>query len=448
LVLAPQVPGEWKVERAAISGGGETGGELIMLLKERGVEIVDDPADCDTFLLLDALDGGNPVMPGCFAAVKAAALSGVRTLLLATCHDKGPAGAGLHGLARTVSREYPGLAAVAVDLPCEQPPAEAARTLADELGAVGQPSVGHLGGHRALWRTVPAALAVPPPGDVTAADLGLDRDSVVLLTGGARGITARIATALAERAGCHVELVGRSEPAADAAVDEAALRARLIADGGRTPADIERKVRAYAAAREVRLSLDALAETAASVRYHRADVRDPARLRAVLDDVYARHGRLDTVVHAAGVVNDQMLCDKTSESFAEVFETKFKGAVALAKHLRPGLRHLVMFGSIAGVLGSRGQSDYAAANDALDTLARQWAHRVADRVLALDWGPWAADAGGMVTVELERAYMRRGIGLIPPDAGVTAFLRELAFGRDPQVLYAVGDLDAFGGGLD
>ncbi|MEU8700908.1 SDR family NAD(P)-dependent oxidoreductase [Streptomyces sp. NPDC048680] len=447
LVPAAHVPGEWRVERAAISGGGETGAELAALLKERGAEVVDDPAGCDTFLLLDALGGGAPALPGCFAAVKAAALSGVRTLLLATCHDEGPAGVGLHGLARAVFREYPGLAVVAVDLPGGQSSAEAARTLADELGA-GQPSVGHLEGHRALWRTTPAALAAAPPGDVTAADLGLDRDCVVLLTGGARGITARIAAALAERTGCHIELVGRSEPATDAAVDEAALRARLIAEGRRTPADIEREVRAYAAAREVRLCLDALAGTAASVRYHRADVRDPERLRAVLDDVYARHGRLDTVVHAAGVVHDQMLCDKTPESFAEVFETKVAGAVALAAHLRPGLRHLVLFGSIAGVLGNRGQSDYAAANDALDTLARQWSGRVADRVLALDWGPWAADAGGMVTAELERAYARRGIGLIAPDAGVTAFLRELAFGRDPQVLHAVGDPDAFGGGLD
>ncbi|MEU9997429.1 SDR family NAD(P)-dependent oxidoreductase [Streptomyces sp. NPDC050848] len=450
LVPAPHAPGEWRAERAAISGGGEVAAELALLLKERGTEVVDDPAGCDTFLLLDALDsgdGGDPVLPGRFAAVRAAVLAGVRTLLLATCHDEGPAGAGLHGFARALSREYPDLAVVAVDLPGGRSPSEAARALADELDAP-QPSVGHLEGHRALWRTTATELPAAPSAGVTAAELGLDRDSVVLLTGGARGITARLAAALAERTGCHVELVGRSEPAADAALDGAALRARLIAEGGRTPADIEREVRAYGASREVRLCLDALAGTAASARYHRADVTDPERLRAVLDDVYARHGRLDTVVHAAGVVHDQMLPDKSPESFAEVFGTKVTGARALVEHLRPGLRHLVLFGSIAGVLGNRGQSDYAAANDALDTLARHWSGHVADRVLALDWGPWAADAGGMVTPELERAYTRSGIGLIDPDEGVEAFLRELAFGRDLQVLHAVGDPTAFGGDLD
>ncbi len=443
LAHAPAVRHERTAVRAAISGGLEVGAQLAMLLKERGTEVVDDPAGCDAFLFLDALDGGDAVLPGGFDAVRAAVLGGVRTLLLATCHADGPAGAGLHGLARAVAREYPGVSVVAVDLPGGQPPAASARTLADELGTAEQ-SVGDLGGRRAVWRTTATAL---PPGDVTAADLGLNWDSVVLLTGGARGITARVASALASLTGCHIELVGRSEPAADASLDDATLRSRLIAEGGRTPAEIEREVRAHSAGREVRLCLDALAGTAASVRYHRADVRDATRMGEVLADVYERHGRLDTVIHAAGVVRDQMLRDKTPESFAEVFDTKVAGARALVEHLRPGLRHLVLFGSIAGVVGNQGQSDYAAANDALDTLARRWSGEVAGRVLALDWGPWAAEAGGMVTPELERAYTKNGIGLIEPDEGVTAFLRELAFGRDAQVLYAVGDPATFGDGL-
>ncbi|MCE0448125.1 SDR family NAD(P)-dependent oxidoreductase [Streptomyces tricolor] len=321
---------------------------------------------------------------------------------------------------------------------------EAAHTLLAELGAA-RPSVTHTAGRRAVWRPRPAPL---PDREVTAADLGLDRDSVVLLTGGARGITARLARALAALTGCHIELVGRTEPVAGPLPTDEDLRARLIAEGGRDPAGIERAVRAHAAGREVRQCLDDLAERAASVRYHRADVRDPGRLGAVLDDVHARHGRLDTVVHAAGLVGDRLLRDKTPEEFAEVYDTKVAGARALAGRLRPGLRHLVLFGSIAGVTGNRGQTDYAAANDALDTLAHQWSGRLADRVLALDWGPWAADAGGMVTAELERAYLRNGIGLIDPDDGVRAFLRELAFGRDPQVLLAAGDPAGFGSALD
>lgn len=84
--------------------------------------------------------------------------------------------------------------------------------------------------------------------------------------------------------------------------------------------------------------------------------------------------------------------------------------------------------------GNRGQSDYAAANDALDGLAHAWAESFPGRVLSVDWGPWAAEAGGMVTPELERAYARRGIPLIDPAAGTAAFLAELAYGSDVQVV--------------
>lgn len=84
--------------------------------------------------------------------------------------------------------------------------------------------------------------------------------------------------------------------------------------------------------------------------------------------------------------------------------------------------------------GNRGQTDYAAANDALDTLALTWADTFPGRVLSVDWGPWAAEAGGMVTPELERAYARRGVPLITPESGTAAFLAELAHGSDVQVV--------------
>ncbi len=96
----------------------------------------------------------------------------------------------------------------------------------------------------------------------------------------------------------------------------------------------------------------------------------------------------------------------------------------------PDLGFLVLFGSVSGVFGNRGQVDYSAANDALDTFARAWAHRFDGRVVAVDWGPWAPSVGGMVSAELEREYARRGVGAIPHDDGVAALLRELASGED------------------
>jgi NAD(P)-dependent dehydrogenase (short-subunit alcohol dehydrogenase family) len=150
------------------------------------------------------------------------------------------------------------------------------------------------------------------------------------------------------------------------------------------------------------------------------------------------------------VLADRLLADKSPEEFTRVWETKVDGARALASAVRDDLRFLVLFGSVSGVFGNRGQVDYAAANDALDTLARIWAGRTRGRVVAVDWGPWAApdDGTGMVSAEVQREYARRGIGLIEPADGVACLLAELASGTEPQVMYMCGDPAAFRVGQD
>lgn len=93
---------------------------------------------------------------------------------------------------------------------------------------------------------------------------------------------------------------------------------------------------------------------------------------------------------------------------------------------------VVLFGSIAAVLGNRGQADYAAANDALEALGSAWAARTGRRALTVHWGPWAPSEGhtGMVGPELARHYARRGVTLIDPEEGALALLRELAWGDE------------------
>ena len=144
--------------------------------------------------------------------------------------------------------------------------------------------------------------------------------------------------------------------------------------------------------RELRTTLESLSVITSSVRYHSVDVSEAEAVRRVIEDIHDRWGRIDGVIHGAGVLEDRMLADKTPESFDRVFRTKVDGARGLAAALqgRPPLRFFALFGSVSGVFGNPGQVDYAAANDALDTLARMWDGRVAHRVVSLDWGPWAS----------------------------------------------------------
>ncbi|WP_405758645.1 SDR family NAD(P)-dependent oxidoreductase [Streptomyces sp. NBC_00073] len=481
---APSPVRRWRVDTIALGpAAGEPGGlrglrigvvedgqgvalALGRALRDHGAEAVtvpvgagtgpddDGPADPDTEAgapagagaALDGLvdlcalrPGHEAVLPAAFPRLKRALVSGVPRLLLGSTP-----GTGLHGFARSAALEFPATLVRAVDLDPKEDPRQSALRLIAELSsdaAEGLASVGHTAdGARATRRPVPAPLRDAPGGTPP-----LGPDSVVLLTGGARGITARIALALARASGCHVELVGRTpEPPVQEdefarAGDRVALRAALIANGLRAPAEIEAAASRILAEREVRATLSALATAAASVRYHCADVTDAQAVRAVVAGVRARHGRLDGIVHGAGTLRDGLLRDKDPAAFAEVFTTKVAGArhlaAAAAEHgSAPAPAFLALFGSVAGVYGNRGQSDYAAANDALDGLALSWADTFPGRVLSVDWGPWAAGAGGMVTPELERAYARRGIPLITPEAGTAAFLAELAYGSDVQVV--------------
>ncbi|MDD9375431.1 SDR family NAD(P)-dependent oxidoreductase [Streptomyces sp. ZAF1911] len=461
----PPAPGDPEVLRGLRIGvvgdlgdGQGLGPAVAGALRARGVDVrqlAEADAGFDAVLDLSALrPGASPVLPEAFPGLQRALTGGVHRLLLVTARGES-AGAGVHGFARSASLEYPGRLIRAVEVHSKEDPERIAAQLLAELScepaepaepADGTPSVEALAsvvytadGLRVTPRPVPAPLV---PGDGTPP---LDAGSVVLLTGGARGITARTALALATATGCHVELMGRTpQPAAEAdefghATDRVALRAALIATGLRTPAEIEAAASRILAEREVRATLAALATVAASVGYHCADVTDERAVRAVVAAVRARHGRLDGIVHGAGTLSDGLLRDKQPAAFAEVFTTKVAGArhlaAAAAEHgAAPAPRFLALFGSVAGVYGNRGQTDYAAANDALDGLAHLWAEDFPGRVLSVDWGPWAAEAGGMVSPELARAYTRRGIPLIAPDEGGAAFLAELAHGTDVQVV--------------
>ena len=445
-LLVPDGPGG---VAAALTSALEAGGAQVMTRHQEGEGL-------DGLIHIAALGPHHePLAPLVYPAVRAALLDGAGSLLLV--HGPDPTGAGLPGLARTIAREYPSVRVRSVTVNPEWPTQATAgiilRELADSSVEV---TVTHIDGVRTAPRLVAAAIPAVAPG---IQGPSLDADAVVLLTGGARGITARCARALARATGCHLELVGRApapgaeDPAYAGAADAAGLRAALIAGGLRNPAEIEVRLRGLLTDREIRATLGELSRSAATVRYHSADVRDPDALAAIVRQVRKRHGRIDGVVHGAGVLDDRLIRDKTPDSFHQVFSTKVDGARALVSALAEGdcseLRFLALFGSVSGVLGNRGQADYAAANDALATLAREWSGQFKGRVVSLDWGPWASADGGMVSEELAREYTRRGIALIDPDQGAACLLRELALPdaeAAAQVVYLCGDPAAYAAG--
>jgi acyl transferase domain-containing protein/NAD(P)H-dependent flavin oxidoreductase YrpB (nitropropane dioxygenase family)/NAD(P)-dependent dehydrogenase (short-subunit alcohol dehydrogenase family) len=373
-----------------------------------------------------------------------AAVLGGAEWLLATTAQAGTPGArpehgGLAGIVKSVAKEWPTLRARAIDLDASVPADELAALLyAELLSDDAQVHVSYAGGARVSMRPV----AAEPEAIVADVPL-LGKDDVVLITGGARGITARTAIALAQRYGATIELCGRSplpaaeDPTLAGCAAAAALRATLLARAQgeeRTPAKINATVTRLLADREIRATLATLATLGSRPRYHAVDVRDEAALGGVIDDIYARHGRLDALVHGAGVIEDKLLKHKTRESFDRVFDTKVGGAQTILAKIRPGTRYVVFFSSVSGTFGNRGQTDYAAANEALDHLAHHaQALPASPRVLSVAWGPWAET--GMISPELEREYQKRGVGLIPPAEGIERLFTELSSGSEAHVVF-------------
>ncbi|WP_405850697.1 SDR family NAD(P)-dependent oxidoreductase [Streptomyces niveus] len=444
-----------------VLGGGELAPVLADRLRAAGASPTLVPAGelptatADAVVLLDTLDAQQPPLPEALPLFQAALAGAPGTVVAVERRTEGAA-SGLRGFFRSVAREYPDLKATLVEVAADASAEAVSDVLVTELAATErEPVVLTDGGTRRALRLTPtdlgalAATGAGPAGEgqSEAEAAGLDRESVVLLVGGARGITARFARTIASASRCRVELMGRTpvpapseDPATAGATDRAGLRSAFLATGLTSPAEVERLVGAVLAEREVRATVDALRALGSEVRYHCVDVLDTEAVRATVKDIYAEHGRLDGVVYAAGVIEDKLLAEKTTESFGRVFSTKVDGARAVldAVDVLPrGPRFAVLFGSIAAALGNRGQCDYAAANDALEELGRRWSTDER-RGLTVHWGPWAAAEtnGGMVTPALMRSYAARGIKLIDPDEGPLSLLRELAWGA-PEVHAAV-----------
>jgi NAD(P)-dependent dehydrogenase (short-subunit alcohol dehydrogenase family) len=394
----------------------------------------------DGLIDLSALlpDSGPQEVKKLFRFAKQAVRCGATTILAATGmggdfgrNVNGPSRPGQGGAAgflKSLSKEKPSVHIRAVDLDPNESPARLAGHIYDELVADDEHvEVGYREGKRRVLKIVRADFAEESNGGPD-----LTKDSVVLVTGGARGITAQLAVRLAARFDCALELVGRTplgedadeDPELAAATDTVALKRVLAARGvASTPAELEQIARRVAAEREIRQTLQAIRDAGGQVTYHAVDVRNARAFGKLIEGIYERYGRLDGVIHGAGVIEDKLLVDKTRESFDRVFDTKVKAALTLARKLRDGVRFVVFFSSVSSAFGNRGQTDYAAANDLLDKLAHQLNDKLDGRVLSVNWGPW--DSRGMVSPELRREYERAGVGLIPLSIGPDCLLSEL-----------------------
>jgi NAD(P)-dependent dehydrogenase (short-subunit alcohol dehydrogenase family)/acyl carrier protein len=237
-----------------------------------------------------------------------------------------------------------------------------------------------------LARTVigDSSTLIPGPGDV------------IVMSGGATGISAKLARSLAP---FKPRLVFLGRTSLEAGIDRAP---------------------------EIAQTLEDLHSAGIEAIYHTCDVTDPEAVRCVINEVASRYGRIDGIIHGAGVLRDGFLSQMTAEDFSMVTDIKFIGAWNLFSAAKnAGLRFFVGLSSVAAIQGNPGQANYAAANRMMSALLSHL-HRQNDAVrfkaLMLPPVEGAGMAGDPEVMELLK---RKGVAYIHINELAGLFCREL-----------------------
>jgi malonyl CoA-acyl carrier protein transacylase len=347
-----------------------------------------------------------------------------------------PLGGAVVGFTKAYKRERGDVLVKAVDFEINRKTAALADVLiAETLTDPGIVEVGYVDDERY------AVTLVELPASDGGAGLTLDKETVFLVTGAAGGITSAIIGDLAGASGgifYLLDLVAAPAPddprVALFRSDKDALKRKLIDDAKArgekpTPAQIDKQVMNIEREEAALRAIEAVQAAGGTPYYYSINLLDGEACAKVIEDVRARHGRLDVLIHAGGLEISRSLADKDAAQFNLVFDVKADGFFNLlraAKGLPIGTT--VAFSSVAGRFGNNGQTDYSAANDLLCKITsslRRW--RPETRGIVIDWTAWGGI--GMATRgSIPKIMEMAGIDMLPPESGIPTVRRELVAG--------------------
>ena len=286
-------------------------------------------------------------------------------------------------------------------------------------------------------------------------------DSIFIVSGGAKGITARCVIELAKYYRCKWILLGRSrlienEPSSlQNCTSESEIKKQImqyfLAKGEKaTPVKVGNRCKEILSSREIKQTLTTLRNLDNYAEYINLDVTDTTAVKTKISALERRLGIITGIIHGAGNLADKLIENKTEKDFEKVYSAKVKGLKNFLNCVDlTQLEHLVLFSSVAGFFGNVGQTDYALANEILNKsahLIKQY--NPSCHVVSLDWGPWDS---GMVGPQLKKFFELYNINLIPVEIGGKMLVKELTSREDgsPQIVIGspiVATADNYGRG--
>ncbi len=346
-----------------------------------------------------------------------------------------PVAGGIAGLIKTADKEWPEVYCKAIDVNKTDSINDMAESIVDEclsrdpLGNLIEVGITHDSGTKKRYTLKLNHADIADKKNSSA----LDANDVVVVTGGARGVTAEIAYALADTYQTNLLLLGRSEKSENEAEwfdglnTEAEIKKTILIKKGKgtTPKELNNACQKLLAEREIRSNLERIEATGVKAMYRAVDVQEKDDVIAAINEARDTLGNISGFVHGAGVLADKLIEDKIEADFEKVYATKAAGVDSLLTATESDdLKIMVMFSSSTGRFGRTGQCDYAVANEVLNKVAQQQATlRKGCRVVSVNWGPWD---GGMVTPALKKIFASEGISMIDLKAGADYLMQEIA----------------------
>ena len=347
-----------------------------------------------------------------------------------------PMGGAVTGFVKTYKRERPDVLVKAVDFEEGRNATEIAGLLIQEtLRDNGAVEIGYKNGLR--WTV---GLQEQPATDGQPG-LALDSKSVFVITGAAGSIVSAITADLAAASGGTFYLLDlvpepdANNPDIDRFINDKDnlkrdLFARIQARGERaTPALVEKELAALERAHAALSAINAVKAAGGTPRYFSVNLADADGISKVIAEVKKNSGRVDVLLHAAGLERSHFLPDKDQREFDLVFDVKSDGWFNLLHAIGDmPLGATVAFSSVAGRFGNAGQTDYSAANDLLCKYTSSFrSTRPQTRGIVIDWTAWGGI--GMATRgSIPKMMELAGIDMLPPEAGIPLIRRELTTG--------------------
>jgi malonyl CoA-acyl carrier protein transacylase len=367
--------------------------------------------------------------------------------------NRSPLGGLVSGFVKSLAWERPQSLVKAVDFAPVAPAAEIATRLLEETCF--DPAVVEVG-WEGLQRFGISLAVQNLPADAAS---DLPKNAVFLVSGGSAGIMGPVLMDLARNTRGNFYLLGRNPLPEKSHPDLVKMQTdrqgfkkdiqdRLVRSGEKpSPVLIEEKLVALERSAATLRTMDEVRSMGACIEYIVCDVTDPLAVENAVAHVLNSAGRIDVLLHAAGVERSRRLESKSRSEIEQTLAVKGTGFFHLYRALAnqkalPG--HILSFSSVAGRFGNAGQTDYGAANDLLCRLAsamRQLHPEV--KVQVIDWGPWA-EVGMASRGHIPELMKRSGIEMLSPSIAASAVYRELAFAPAGEVVLAgsLGALEA------